>query len=294
MDNDNEKSKIKKSATFREQVNLLKSRNLQIKDEEQAIETLSRINYYRLIGYIPSLKEGDRFYDGVLFDDICILDEFDKKLRSIIIEELETIEVAFRTHIAYLIAHKYGAAGHENPDNFRDLTYHKNMMQDFQKEINRSDEIFVQHHESVYNRVFPVWVVIELTSFGLLSKIYNNMKKEDQDKIASDYYDTNGNYIRTWLHTLSVVRNICAHHGRLYGRRLKITPKLFKKTMKKGIKKDNVFSVLLIIGRFLKNTEKREIFITNLADLIEKTEKVDLKLMGFPDNWEEILGKCNL
>ena len=289
MGNNSEKARIKKPTSFREQVNILKSRGLEIKDEEQAIETLSRINYYRLSAYMLSYKADNKFCEGVSFDDVYCLYEFDKKLRSMIMGVLETIEVAFRTHISYLIAHQYGATGYENHEHFRNTTHHSNMMQKIQEEIDRSDEVFVQHHKSAYEGVFPVWVAIELTSFGLLSKIYNNMKEEDQNLIARDYYNTKGEYVKSWLYTLSVFRNICAHYGRLYDRRLKITPKLFRADMKKGLKNDTVFSVLFVTGRLLRDKSEWQNFVTNLTALIENTEHVDLKLMGFPHNWEEIL-----
>ncbi len=287
--NNSEINRIKNPTTFQEQVNLLKSRNLQVNDEKKAVEILSRVNYYRLSAYMLSFKTANRFFDGVSFDDIYNLYIFDKKMRSMIMGKLETIEIAFRTHIAYLIAHKYGATGHENPENFRNTTYHHNMLQNFLYEIERSDEIFIQHHKSSYGGVFPIWVVIELASFGLLSKIYNNMKKEDQDQIARDYYQTNGEYVKTWLYTLTVFRNICAHYGRLYNRRLKITPKLFKKDRKKGISNNTVFSVLFISGRLISNKDEWSNFVTNLAALIDNNEKIDFKPMGFPENWESIL-----
>ncbi len=293
MCNDDYKNRIKKPTTFKEQVNILRNRNLIINNEEQAVEILSRINYYRLSAYMLFFKTNDRFYDGVSFSDVYDLYEFDKKLRIMITSILESIEIAFRTHIAYLIAHKYGAIGYENQDNFRNVDYHSGMLQKFQEEIDRSDEIFVQHHKSAYGGVFPIWVVIELASFGLLSKIYSNLKEEDQDEIAATYYNTKGEYVKTWLYTLSVFRNICAHYGRLYDRKLKITPKLFRGDRKKGIRNDTVFSVLFIAGRLSKDNNEWKNFVTNLSALVEQYEIVDLDLMGFPIKWEEILQKCN-
>jgi abortive infection bacteriophage resistance protein len=282
-------STIKKPTTFIERVNILKSRNLQIEEEEKAIETLKRINYYRLSAYMLSFKSSDRFYDGVSFSDVYNLYNFDKKLRSLIMGVLETIEVAFRTHIAYLIAHKYGPVGYENHENFRNVTYHNKMIRKIQEEIDRSDEIFVHHHKAVYGGVFPIWVVIELVSFGLLSKIYSNLSEEDQNKIAREHYNTKGEYVRSWLYSLSVFRNICAHYGRLYNRRLKITPKLFRGDRREGINNNTVFSILITARRLQKNKNEWNHFVTDLAALIEENEKVDLRLMGFPDNWERIL-----
>lgn len=293
MCNDDYKNRIKKPTTFQEQVNILRNRNLIINNEEQAVEILSRINYYRLSAYMLSFKTNDRFYDGVSFSDVYDLYEFDKKFRSMITSILESIEIAFRTHIAYLISHKYGAIGYKNQDNFRNVDYHSGMLQKFQEEVDRSDEIFVQHHKSAYGGVFPIWVVIELASFGLLSKIYSNLKEEDQDEIAATFYNTKGEYVKTWLYTLSVFRNICAHYGRLYDRKLKITPKLFRGDRKKGIRNDRVFSVLFIAGRLSKDNNEWKHFVTNLSALVEQYEIVDLDSMGFPIKWEEILKKCN-
>ena len=140
------------------------------------------------------------------------------------------------------IYHKYGALGYENAHNFINGNYHTSMLKSFDEEITRSDEIFVSHYKSEYGGVFPIWVVIEVTSFGVLSKIYNNLLDEDKDEIAKEYYDTKGEFIRTWLHSLSNIRNRCAHYGRLYNKNLTITPKLFKADRKKGIKNNTIFA----------------------------------------------------
>ena len=90
-------------------------------------------------------------------------------------------------------------------------------------------------------------------------------------------------------HALSTLRNICAHYGRLYNRRLKITPKLFKADRKKGIRNDTVFANIHIIGRLSQGTREWQHFVTKLAALIEEYEVVKLRYLGFPKNWEDIL-----
>ena len=293
MDKKDKETRVKRPTTFEDQVNILRSRGLLIEDEEQAMKVLSRINYYRLSAYMLSYQSDNKFRSGVSFDDIYNLYEFDKKLRSMMMGVLETIEIAFRTHIAYLIAHKYGVLGYKERDNFRNGDYHGKMLQSFQREMERSHEVFVQHHKSAYSGVFPVWVAIELATFSTLSKIYSNLKEDDQDEIASSYYSTKGIYVRTWLYALSVVRNICAHHGRLYDRKLKISPRLFRGDSKKGIRNDTAFSALLTSGRLLKGNDEWSHFVTNLSVLIGQYDGVDLSLIGFPANWEEILRRCS-
>lgn len=105
-------SQIKPPTTFEQQIEIFRSRNLIIEDEKEAIEFLKRVNYYRLTGYTLTLKKNDRFFDGVTFNDIRHLYEFDKKLRNLLLEVLEDIEISFRTHIAYHHAHNYGPQLH--------------------------------------------------------------------------------------------------------------------------------------------------------------------------------------
>lgn len=286
---DNSSNRIKKPTTFQEQVNILKNKGLQIEEEHQAIEILNRINYYRLSAYTLTYKVDKKFLEGVSFDDVYNLYEFDKRLRNMIMGVLETIEVAFRIHIAYLIAHKYGATGYMDVANFINGRIHEDLMQKTNFEIDRSNEVFVEHYKSKYNGVFPVWVAIEVVSFGLLSKIYSNLKNEDKSEIATSYYKIPHKYIRSWLHTLSTLRNICAHYGRIYNRQLTIKPMLYKKDVKKGIENDKMFAAIFIMGKLIKDTAEWRTFVTNLKALVEEYDKVDIKLMGFPDDWEQLL-----
>ncbi|NMB42115.1 MAG: Abi family protein [Firmicutes bacterium] len=280
---------IKKPTTFKEQVQILRSRGLVIDDENAAISMLQNINYYRLSAYLLTYKARDGSYRGVSITDAYNLYQFDKQLRNLILPMLEDIEIAFRTHIAYLIAHKYGALGYKDSQNFRNVDYHTDMLIDLENEINRSDEVFVGHHKRNYGGVFPIWVVIELTTFGVLSKMYSNLLDEDKDEIARKYYNTKGEFVRTWLHSLSTLRNICAHYGRLYNKKLAITPKLYRKAGRIGIKNDTVFANIYIIGRLLKKRDAWEHFVTRLAALIEQYKIVELKCLGFPGDWETIL-----
>src|SRR5699024_8675465 len=110
-----------------------------------------------------------------------------------------------------------------------------------------------------------------------------------KDEIAKTYYNTKGDYIRTWLYSLSNLRNKCAHYGRLYNKKLTITPKLFRADKKKGIKNDTVFADIYIIGRLSNDKDEWKHFVTKLAALIEQYDSVDLKYLGFPKGWEDML-----
>ncbi|MBB6697273.1 Abi family protein [Clostridium algidicarnis] len=280
---------IKKAKSFKEQIEILKSRNIIIENDDFAISILKRVNYYRLSAYMLTYKNTDGNYNNISIEEVYNLYLFDKRLRNLILPMLENIEIAFRTHISYLIAHKYGALGYKEPNNFRNAGYHKEMIDTFNYEIDRSDEIFVSHHKSEYNGVFPIWVLIEVSSFGTLSKMYNNLLDEDKDEIADKYYNAKGEYVRTWLHALSNIRNRCAHYGRLYNKNLTVTPKLFRSDRKKGIKNHTIFANIYIIGRLSRDKFEWSHFVTKLSALIEMHDVVDLKYLGFPDDWETIL-----
>lgn len=116
---------------------------------------------------------------------------------------LETIKISFRTHIAYQLAHSYGPLGYLDGSNFTNTGYHQINMSQLKIELERSDEIFVRHHKQKYASNFPIGVAIEVTSFGLLSKIYNNMQFQDQNLISREYYNSKVEFMTSWLHSLS-------------------------------------------------------------------------------------------
>lgn len=209
-----ENTNLKPPSTFEQQIEILKSRGLIVDNDQYAISILKRINYYRFSAYCLSFKRNDKFFNGVRFEHILAVYDFDKRLRYLLLNLIESIEIAFRTHISYLIAHKYGCLGHLN----QNTEYHKKFLGELEKEFNRSKEIFVTHHKEKYGGVMPVWVALEIIPFGVLSKLYSNMKKEDRECISKEYYSIPSIFIESWLACLTDIRNHCAHYSRLYNK----------------------------------------------------------------------------
>jgi abortive infection bacteriophage resistance protein len=133
---------LKPPLTFEEQLDLLISRGVMVYDREAAIKILRSVNYYRLTAYTLSLKENDVFKPGTKFDNIYDLYHFDQKLRSILIPMIETVEIAFRTHIAYFLAHKYGNTAHLDKSIFRNEMHYNEFREDLEKEYNRLHRSF--------------------------------------------------------------------------------------------------------------------------------------------------------
>ncbi len=284
--------KGKRPTTIEEQLKILESRNMIIDDREEVAEILSHVNYYRLSAYMLTLKSGDVFKGGITFADVYDLYEFDKRLRNICLTILESIEIAFRTHISYTLSHKYGPTCYCNPEIFLNDLSHARLLGELKSAIYKSHEQFIDHHKINYDSQFPIWVVTEVVSFSLLSRLYSLLKPKDRKEIADTYYHIPYTYLQSWMRSVSVLRNICAHYGRLYNKNIAIKPKLFKQDKDKGIMDHTVFGLIYTMGIINKDRTQWVRFINSLRSLLEEYELVELSKIGFPDNWDQVLLKC--
>lgn len=284
--------KLKEPKTFEEQIEILKSRNMEIEDEERAIETLKRTNYYRLTAYALQFK-CDNKYKDITFDKMCILYEFDMKLRHLILEALENIEISLRTYIAYNLSIKYGAEAHTNDKIFKDSNLHNGLLDEIESEKRKKrNELFVKHHIKAYDGKFPIWAVVEIFSFGMLSKMYKNLVVAEQKEISKNCFSTNNQLLESWLDTLSYIRNTCAHYARLYYKKLPRVPKIHSRynKYKDDIEINKLFVAILAIKELLIPINKYEDFKDILKNLImEYSDVIDLETLGFIDCWEEVL-----
>lgn len=133
-----------------------------------------------------------------------------------------------------------------------------------------------------------LYALVEVFSFGTLSKFYKNMKNADKKAVAKSF-GIGYTYLESWLESISYVRNICAHYGRLYNAKLSKTPILYKEYTQAGIGNNRIFGVLLCMKQILKNDKHWNLYVDQIELLIDKYEKVDVKTMGFPDDWKKLL-----
>lgn len=286
---------LKPPKTFKEQLEILKKRGLIINDETFALSTLKSINYYRLSGYMFSIKTpGDKFFPNITFENLYLIYIFDKKLRLLLLDKIENVEISFRTHIAYHLAHKYGSDSYKCSENFCNEKYHKQFLGDLQKDIEKSRdrEIFIEHYIKKYSGEFPVWIIIEIISFGNLSKLFKNLKDEDKKIICETYYKIPYKYIESWLHHLSYIRNICAHYSRIYGKIFKVLPKFSKKDKKIFRPTHRIFDTIRILKKLTIDKNEWLDFINKLKILLSDYSIIDKKSLGFskdPDDVFEFL-----
>lgn len=281
---------IKDPKTYEEQLTILKDRKLIIDNRDDALSTLKKVNYYRFSAYGLTLKDPkkkDDFQKGVTFSQIKNIYYFDKKLRETLIYYLESVEVEFRAKIAYYHSHQFDSLGYKDPDNFRDPNIHKVFLENLNERIDRSgSELFIKHHKNNYNGEFPFWVAIEVLSFGDLSRLFKNLLKRNQKEVIKDF-NVYFLAVPQWLHSLSYLRNVCAHYGRLYGKDLMIKPPVNKKVLNNN----RVFATIFYLSRLLH--EEDRINLTNELKILikEYSNNIDLNEIGFPSEWEDLLKK---
>lgn len=292
--------KLKPALTYNQQIaKLVNDHRLKISDTKFAEKILMRINYYRLSGYGVGLKNADNkeyYQDTVSIEQLFNLYCFDSQFKNDLMRTIEQIEIELRTQIAYCLSIKYGPEALMNEANFiyktnkQGQSIYSIIINNLNKEIERQkNKPFVKHHIAKYNSQFPIWVSVELMSFGSLSSLFSILKAEDQKNI-SHYYNTDPKFLKNWILCLVEVRNICAHYTRLYNMPLKENPRLYKENLQYKGKQNKIFPVLLIIKRMLKTNEQWFSLLKDLKNTFAKYKgSFQYAFMGFPKNWEEIL-----
>ena len=292
---------IKPFKTIEEQIAILRERGLLIDDEEKAKMYLANLNYYRLSAYTLTLRKENMFYDNVHFSDVMQIYNFDMELRAALMYLLESIEVSMRTHIGYFHGKTYGALGYYCSSSFEDEGRFNKFTDDYKKAIEEygDKEVFVQHHNDVYDGKFPIWVLVELLTLGTLSRLFKNLPKDIRDEICKNNYGKiNDEYIGNWLQGCTILRNICAHRGRLYNRQIPFSLRLGRKDKQifigKGISLNKaskqLFTYIIVMKKMIPDEEIWKTFIGRLRSLINKYPFVRLDYYGFIDEWEEIIG----
>ena len=270
-----------------EQIENLISLDLQIEDKDYAKSVLSRVSYYRIVkAYSITLKENGKYIEGTTFENIVDLYLFDMELRHILFSLIEHIEVYLRAVITNYFSLKYGNFGYKNLSNYKEKNYQIGILKELEKEINRNKKsLFIQNFKENYEGgEIPLYAAIEVASFGTLSKMYKNMKNDDK-KAISTTFGVDYIYLESWIENLAYVRNICAHYGRLYGSKLTKTPKLYKEYLKKGVSNNTIFASILNLKVLAENEHYKE-FSSKLSKIIDKYPLVDLKHLGFVNNWQ--------
>ncbi len=282
---------VKNPATIKAQLEKLKSRGCIIEDEDRARFVLENINYYRLVHYFSVFLENKgKYRKGTTFDNVMRIYDFDRLLRSLLLTALEEVEISLRAHVSNYHALKYGALGYLNDSCFDVHHNHKFFTSKIDRlvESNTGEEL-VTHHMRKYGGAFPLWVIMELFSFGMLNTFYSDLKTDDKKAIADKAFGIPYRCVEDWLHRLSDLRNMCAHYNRLYANSMENIPKQppdYDRPLT-----DSLYDHIVILKRLYPRDDTwRNTFVMRLEMLImEYDDVIELEHIGFPENWREEL-----
>ena len=278
--------------TIDEQVENLKNIGLIVDDEEYAKKILNDISYFRLIkAYSLNLKSKNGCYNKqTAFKEIVDLYLFNSNFRQLIFPEIEKVEINVRCRLANFFAEQYGVLGYLQAENFSNENYHAQFLEDIKEEVRRNSKApFVRNFKENYEGGnLPIYALVEVFSFGTLSKFYKNMLNKDKKAIAKTF-GVGYKYFESWLESISYVRNICAHYGRIYNAKLSKTPILYKEYTQVGIGNNRIYGVLLCLKYLLKDDDHWNLFVDKIELLFDKYPCVQISTMGFPENWKVLL-----
>jgi len=314
-----------------DQLALLKSRGLHVADDNAALECLHRNGYYRLSAFwypfriiVPQLdsrgkqlrdkhekplqKRSDQFLPGSTFENARDLYVFDKIFKMLLLDAIERVEIAVRADISLTLG-ALDKFAHLNPAffrpsfitgvNTRGKTKYDDWLDKYEQAVQRSRDEFVQHHKKKYGSQspLPIWIATELWDFGQLSHFYSGMKTSHCISIATRFAIPDWRLMESWLRSLNYVRNIIAHHGRLWNNALVIQPAVppqglisdFDVLLSNPILNTRIYFVCCILCHFSKVVNPQSTWPQQLKTLINNfptMPHVSIQDMGFPSDWQ--------
>ncbi|NLG17622.1 MAG: DNA-binding protein [Fibrobacter sp.] len=287
----------KPQLTFECQADLLIKRGL-IADRPTLIKRLEAVSYYRLSGYLfPFRNSDDTFKNGTTIDTVWKLYTFDRQLRLLILDAIERIEIAVRTNLVYLHVHQHGPFGYTLPESLPCLSSdrHNEFLQKLNDEQNRNKEVFVKHFLQKYgdsHQNLPFWMSCEIMPFGMMLTLLNGVEKPIRQKMG-DLYGVSDDVLLSWMRSINGVRNICAHHSRLWNREIGYQPTIPRKNKHPEwhspveVTGNRIFGVLTVLKYMLNRIAPQSNWINRFTDLLIRYPEVPKRQMGFADNWQE-------
>jgi abortive infection bacteriophage resistance protein len=276
---------------------LLKKRGLTITDEQRAASYLTSIGYFRLGAYLyPLLKDPktDHIYkDGATFDMALDMYRFDRKLRILLFNEIEKIEVAIRSAVNNWVSDGLcDIFWMTNASYFNNPTIFAKTMTFIQPEVKKTKEEFIIHFHNKYSNPYPpVWMITEIIPLGVLYNIFNNLKSKKLKKKIASYFGLALPVFTSWMLILSNLRNLCGHHVRIWNKEISFVATDPQKHTHPWINSSatdmkRIYYRICIIKYLLFTVSPNNSVTQKLKSLLAKYSDIDIKAMGFPVNWQ--------
>ena len=297
-----------------EQLSKLRSRGLVLHDESRALRYLSNISYFRLSAYtrpfyIPG-QEPHRFLPETSFDDVLTLYVFDRKLRLLLLDAIERLEVALRAQLTNTLAEHYGPHGYLDPGVFDTRYNHGWLMDKLNKIVQEPKvELFLQHYRQKYTNAPahpPVWMVMELLTFKEVSTLFANLRHEQDTKWIEQHFGWKYKVLKSWFRSLSDLRNLCAHHMRIWNREFGSRPEMPIKRPDHWVSippaipsgsplhpdqrlnpQSRLYMQVVVIESLMQKVNPGSSWGERLVRLLDEHKQISRPHMGFPSAWED-------
>lgn len=273
-----------------EQVALLESRGMEIPDQGFAEDTLLRLNYYRFSGYalhyevFENRQRTHQFKPGTTFGQVVELYEFDTRLRTLLFRYIEPVEVAFRAAVCYELATRTNDPHWYIDQSRYDSSFdYSRLLRECQREYDRSDEIFIKSYRNKYSSpsLPPAWMMSEILSIGRWSLLFKHLVDKEAKKAVAHHFATKPHFLGSWIHSLSVLRNLCAHHCRIWNRNFTIRPALPNKLKPLVSSNAKLAALTVVLTHLLKPLGKNIDFHNDWSALLAEFPGVPQDKMGF-------------
>jgi abortive infection bacteriophage resistance protein len=283
------------------------AKGLAVPNPADAERALRFIGYFRLRGYALALMDaspaGRVFRAGTRFEDVIARYELDRELRRITLGQLERIEVAIRTVISNQMSLQYGpfwymnhpaqvlghAPGiHGRPEPFQIGGF----LGAVENETRRSKDLFAQHYFRTYTEPLlpPSWLMAECLSFGKWSQLYKHLQKAEPahpnpKKAVARAFGLTAPLVESWLHALTVLRNICAHHGRIWNRRFVVRPAIYARAAAHFADLQSYYCLAVVMRLFTRAVDAQDEWPARLTDVFRSHRAITPSDLGFPIGW---------
>lgn len=281
--------------SYEAQLNRLQERGLVVADPRSALHYLAQLNYYRLGAYwlpFESDHGSHKLKTGTTFEQVLNLYIFDRELRLLVLDALERVEVPVRAGWAYHMAHTHGPHCHLERQLFKTRWDYARHRKQLQKAVARSQETFIRHLKQEYEEPLPpIWALVEVMSFGQISQWFNNTRHRfDRDAVAKPY-GIDERILVSFMHHLTIVRNFCAHHARLWNREFTVLAKVpaqGPQGLLQSVRDDGdrrLYNTLTMLLFMMNTVNPGHHWRTRFIELLI-SHGIEVQAMGFPSDWQ--------
>ena len=276
----------------------LRERGLNIADEGKAVRFLEDVSYFRFAAYLRPLENGNddkHFKEGAAMEQAMALYEFDAELRMLLFAAIQRIEISLRSKVINQFSLAHGAFWYMNPELATDKHKYVENLSSLERELQRSKDDFIKEHYAKYgsHTLPPSWKLIDLSSFGCLTKLYFNFSDGAlKKKVARSYGVPQQEILESWMKAINALRNTCAHHGRVWNRVMPTMPQMPVRLKRPWIKNrvqvaNRLYAVFCCIIYWLNAIDARNTLVGDFKALLKRYPMVDVAALGFPTGWQD-------